>query len=126
MLFRSKDMLESWQDQAVEEGKFNFESVLLTALGRDWELEARQEEKDRQREEEYRNVGITMNGKLRYYQGQLVNIFLDMSQPGKSFYILDMNPDGVVNVKIIRDENGKIQGAAYMTDAEVKELFGDI
>ena len=100
--------------------------MLLTALGRDWELEARQEEKDRQREEEYRNVGITMNGKLRYYQGQLVNIFLDMSQPGKSFYILDMNPDGVVNVKIIRDENGKIQGAAYMTDAEVKELFGDI
>ncbi len=119
-------MLESWQDQAAEEGKFNFESVLLTALGRDWELEARQEEKDRQREEEYRNVGITMNGKLRYYQGQLVNIFLDMSQPGKSFYMLDMNPDGVVNVKIIRDENGKIQGAAYMTDAEVKELFGDI
>ncbi len=124
--YMSKDMLESWQDQAAEEGKFNFESVLLTALGRDWELEARQEEKDRQREEEYRNVGITMNGKLRYYQGQLVNIFLDMSQPGKSFYILDMNPDGVVNVKIIRDENGKIQGAAYMTDAEVKELFGDI
>ena len=124
--YMSKDMLESWQDQAAEEGKFNFESVLLTALGRDWELEARQEEKDRQREEEYRNVGITMNGKLRYYQGQLVNIFLDMSQPGKSFYTLDMNPDGVVNVKIIRDENGKIQGAAYMTDAEVKELFGDI
>ena len=79
--YMSKDMLESWQDQAAEEGKFNFESVLLTALGRDWELEARQEEKNRQREEEYRNVGITMNGKLRYYQGQLVNIFLDMSQP---------------------------------------------
>ena len=124
--YMNKDAMETWLDKADAEKKFNFESVLLTALGRDWELEALQEEKDRQREEEYRSVGITMNGKLRYYQGQLVNIFLDMQQPGKSFYVLDMNPDGVVNVKIVRDEEGKIQGAAYMTDAEVKELFGDM
>ena len=118
-----KDALEDWLDQAETEGKYNFESVLLTALDRDWEKAALQEELDRQREEEYRSVGITTNGKLRYYQGQLVNVFLDMQQPDKAFYLLDMNPDGTVNVKIVRDEDGKIQGAAYMTDAEVEALF---
>lgn len=113
-------------EHAEAEGKYNFESVLLTALDRDWEKAALQEELDRQREEEYRSVGITTNGKLRYYQGQLVNVFLDMQQPDKAFYLLDMNPEGIVNVKIVRDEDGKIQGAEYMTDAEVEELFGDI
>ncbi len=118
-----KDVLEGWLNQAEAEGKHNFESVLLTAMDRDWEKAALQEELDRQREEEYRSVGITTNGKLRYYQGQLVNVFLDMQQPDKAFYLLDMNPDGIVNVKIVRDKDGKIQGAAYMTDAEVKALF---
>ena len=118
-----KDALEDWLDQAKTEGKYNFESVLLTALDRDWEKAALQEELDRQREEEYRSVGITTNGKLRYYQGQLVNVFLDMQQPDKAFYLLDMNPDGTVNVKIVRDKDGKIQGVAYMTDAEVEALF---
>lgn len=118
-----KNALEDWLDQAETEGKYNFESVLFTALDRDWEKAALQEELDRQREEEYRSVGITTNGKLRYYQGQLVNVFLDMQQPDKAFYLLDMNPDGTVNVKIVRDEDGKIQGAAYMTDAEVEALF---
>lgn len=118
-----KNALEDWLDQAEAEGKYNFESVLLTALDRDWEKAALQEELDRQREEEYRSVGITTNGKLRYYQGHLVNVFLDMQQPDKAFYLLDMNPDGTVNVKIVRDEDGKIQGAAYMTDAEVEALF---
>lgn len=120
-----KNALEDWLDQAEADGKYNFESVLLIALDRDWEKAALQEELDRQREEEYRSIGITTNGKLRYYQGQLVNVFLDMQQPDKAFYLLDMNPDGTVNVKIVRDEDGKIQGAAYMTDAEVKALFGD-
>lgn len=121
--YMDKNALEDWLDQTETEGKYNFESVLLTALDRDWEKDAIEEELDRQREEEYRSVGIITNGKLRYYQGQLVNVFLDMQQPDKAFYLLDMNPDGVVNVKIVRDEDGKIQGAAYMTDAEVEALF---
>lgn len=33
---------------------------------------------------------------------------------------------GTVNVKIQREEDGKIIGVAYMTDAEVRELFGDM
>ena len=37
-----------------------------------------------------------------------------------------MNPKGTVNVKIIRNANNKITGAAYMTEAEVIELLGDL
>ena len=37
-----------------------------------------------------------------------------------------MNPKGTVNIKITRDANDNITGAAYMTEAEVAELFGDM
>ena len=46
--------------------------------------------------------------------------------PNRSFYTLDMNPAGTVNIKIIRSADGQITGVAYMTEAEVAELFGDI
>ena len=46
-------------------------------------------------------------------------------QPNKSFYRLDMNPLGTVNIKLLRGEDGQIQGVDYMTEAEVTELFGD-
>lgn len=31
---------------------------------------------------------------------------------------------GTVNIRITRDEDGKISDVAYMTDAEVTELLG--
>ena len=66
-----------------------------------------------------------MDGKDYYYAGQLVNIFLDI-RPNKSFYTLNMNPKGTVNIKIVRDANNKITAVAYMSDAEVTELLGDM
>ena len=68
---------------------------------------------------------MTVDGKNYYYKGQLVNVFLDM-RANKSFYTLDMNPMGTVNVKILRNADDKITGAAYMTEAELAELFGDM
>lgn len=59
-----------------------------------------------------------------YYQGQLVNIFLDV-RADKSFYTLDLNPAGCVNIRIIRDADDKISGVSYMTDAEAARLFED-
>ncbi len=76
--------------------------------------------------EEYRAAGITKSGKNYYYKDQLVHIFLDIHKPDQRFYTLNMNPAGTVNVKILREEDGKIIGAAYMTDSEVTELFGDM
>ena len=60
-----------------------------------------------------------------YYQGQLVDIFLDQ-RTNQSFYTLNMNPAGTVNIKILRNANDKITGVSYMTKAEIEELFGDM
>lgn len=76
--------------------------------------------------EEYRTAGVVQKGKNYYYKDQLVHIFLDIHKPDQRFYTLNMNPAGTVNVKILREEDGKIIGAAYMTKAEVTELFGDM
>lgn len=37
-----------------------------------------------------------------------------------------MNPAGVVDIKIIRAEGGKITGVAYMSETETEELFGEL
>lgn len=83
-------------------------------------------EKEQEAEQivEYQSVGVTMDGKNYYYQGQLVNIFLDQ-RPDKSVYTLDRNPAGTVNVKILRSDDGTITGAAYLTEAETAGLFDD-
>lgn len=76
--------------------------------------------------EEYRTAGVIQKGKNYYYEEQLVHIFLDIHKPDERFYTLNINPAGTVNVKILREEDGKIIGAAYMTDSEVTELLGDM
>lgn len=37
-----------------------------------------------------------------------------------------MNSYGTVNIKVVRNEDGQIQGVNYMTEAEITALFGDI
>lgn len=37
-----------------------------------------------------------------------------------------MNPVGAVNIRITRNEDGKISDVAYMTDTEVTELLGNM
>lgn len=121
--------LELWLDRALEDRKWNFQSMLFNKLDRDDEfdeLEAKQEKEwaEAQRSE-YQAAGVTMDGKDYYYQGKLVNIFLDIRKEG-SLYVLDINPKGTVNIKIIRDADDKIAGAAYMTDAEAASLLDDM
>ncbi|MBD5169179.1 MAG: hypothetical protein HDT20_03535 [Oscillibacter sp.] len=106
-------------------------SASYTAPELDWndEFDDLKEENDKRWEEaqtaEYQAAGVTWEGKSCYYQGQLVNIFLDI-RANKSFYTLDMNPAGTVNIKIIRDSNNKITGVDYMTDTEVEDLLKDM
>ena len=85
-----------------------------------WTEEWEKEQEARQIAE-YQSVGVTMDGKDYYYRDKLVNIFLDQ-RPDKSVYTLNQNPAGAVNVKILRDADGAITGAAYLTDAETAEL----
>ena len=117
--------LELWLDRALEDGRWNFQSMLFDKLNMDDEKDTQEKEWAEQQMAEYRAVGVTKEGKDYYYQGKLVNIFLD-TRPNKSFYTLDINPVGTVNIKIIRNESGQITGVAYMTEAEAKELLDDM
>lgn len=125
----NEDTLEQWLDRAMKDGNWAFQSMLFNALDREDvfdELEAKKnKEWAEARAAEYKTAGVTVDGKNYYYKGQLVNVFLDM-RANKSFYTLDMNPMGTVNVKILRNADDKITGAAYMTEAELAELFGDM
>lgn len=122
----SKEMLEGWLDRAIKDEKWTFQSMLYDDLGMEEEKDALEEEWDKKQTEAYRAVGVTRSGKSYYYKGELVNIFLDIHLPNQSFFILDMNPAGTVNIRIIREQDGQVTGVAYMTEAEVKELLGDM
>lgn len=120
----SESTLESWFDKAIQEQKVIFYSIVSTALDRDFDKEEQREELDTQLNKEYSAFGIIKDKNSYYYQDQLVRVFLD-HQPNTSFYGLSMNPIGTVNIKIIRDENGKITGVDYITETEMIELFGE-
>lgn len=121
-----EDTLERWLDQALADQKWNFQSMLYARLGRQEELDELEKAMDEQQKETYRAVGVTWNGKNCYYKEQLVHIFLDVHMPNRSFYRLDMNPAGTVNIKIVRSADGQITGVDYMSETEVEELLGDL
>ena len=116
-------------------GKFAFQSILfdeLDAMEKELEkLDAMEEELEKLDEtaqkQEYLEHGIVSDQNLKtfYYESQLVHIFLDIRKE-KSFYFLQVNPQGTVNVKVTRDGNNHIESVDYMTDAEVTALFGDM
>ena len=121
----SKETEENKEDENLA-----LQPFLSHALGREDELDKLEEQKEKEWEEahiaNYRAVGVTMDGKNYYYQGELVHIFLDVVQPDKAFYTLSINPKGAVNIKIVRDGDNTITGVAYMTEEEVTELFNDM
>lgn len=120
--------LELWLDRALEDGMWDFQSMLFDKLDRNDEFDELKGGKEKEwgaaQEAEYQAVGVTMDGKDYYYQGKLVNIFLDI-RANNSYYTLNVNPAGTVNVRIIRDTNDKITSVAYMTEAEAAELLSD-
>ncbi|MEY8576441.1 M56 family metallopeptidase [Oscillospiraceae bacterium 21-37] len=125
-----KAELELWLDRALEDGNWAFQSMLFAKLNRSEEFDELEEKQQKEwakaQMAEYEKAGVTMvDEKTYYYQGQLVNIFLDIRKEG-SFYTLNMNPKGTVNIKIVRDAKNKITGVSYMTEAEVIELLGDM
>ena len=118
-----EDTLDAWIARAAKENAALC-SILLKVLDRDGELEALEEELEAKQVEEYKAAGITKEGRVYYYQGHMVRIFLD-SRPDASFVTLDMNPQGLLDLKVERGADGKIRSVREMTKAEVEELFGD-
>ncbi len=90
----------------------------------DWDNEKWAEEEKRLAEEYAAHGVIRQDGKNYYYQGRPVYIFLDRRTDGGGLYTLNMNPEGTVNIRIVRDKSGKITGVAELTREEIKELFG--
>lgn len=119
-------LMQSFAKKAYGDNQISFFSVLAEGMNEEQLNKWLDQALDERLTEEYRAAGITKSGKNYYYKDQLVHIFLDIHKPDQRFYTLNMNPAGTVNVKILREEDGKIIGAAYMTDSEVTELFGDM
>ncbi len=117
--------LELWLDRALEDERWNFQSILFDRLDMEDEKDVWGNEWAEQQMAEYQAIGVTKDGKNYYYQKQLVNVFLDI-RPDQSFYTLDTNPAGTVNIKIIRGEDGQVTDATYMAEEEVAELLGDM
>ena len=121
--------LKLWLDRALEDGNWAFQSMLFDRVGKSDEFDELKAKNEKEWAEaqaaEYRAAGVTMDGKDYYYQGQLVNIFLDI-RANQSLYTLNMNPKGTVHIKIVRDAKNKITGVSYMTEAEVIELLRDM
>lgn len=118
--------LERWLDRALEDENWAFQSMLFDKLKGENEYYNELEKKhENAQKAEYQAIGVTMDGKNYYYHEQLVNIFLDI-RINNSYYTLNMNPAGTVNIKVIRDADDKITGVAYMTETEVTELLKDM
>ena len=113
--YMDEETVKEWLGKAVDDEKFDFQIILSGAPGQGNQSDTLSETQ----KAEYQAAGITIDGNNHYYQGQLVNIFLDMHR-------LAVNPAGTVNVRIIRNEDGKISDVVYMTDAEVAELLNNV
>lgn len=121
----SEETLELWLERAVKDKQFAFRSILYNKLGMDSELDELKAWLDTLQAVQYKAVGVTMEGRDYYYKGELVNIFLDLHRPDNSIITLNMNPEGTVNIKIVRNEKGAITGVAELTQEEIEELFGE-
>lgn len=122
----SEQTLKDWLNRANADKSAAFQSMLMQRLDRYEDLEKLKAELDRKQDEEYSAVGVTRDGGTYCYQGEKLYIFLDY-QPDNSFYTMAMNPKAKEgrSVKIVRDASGKITGTAYLTEAEIADLFGD-
>ena len=125
--YMDRGALNSWLKKAKKDKRMKYQILLLEELDMDGEaenlekkLEQEQEKKDNA---QYKEFGIAVKGKSYYYKGKLVRIFLDIRKEG-SFYVLDKNPKGTIDIVVKRDADGKIKKVRRMSAAERKELFG--
>lgn len=117
--------LDAWIRRAEQDQRASFLATLLAEAGRDEDADKLEEQLEAQQMEEYKAVGITREGGVRRYQGKPVRIFLDL-RPDASCVTLDMNPKGVLDIRVERGADGSIQSVREMTEAEAEELFGSL
>lgn len=87
-------------------------------------MESHKESVSRERLEEYKKWDITVEGKEYRWNGRLARIFLDL-EGNNSFYTLEKNPQGEVDIKVTRRGDGSILTVTEMSEAEAAELLED-
>lgn len=120
-----KDTLNDWLDKALKDENWPFQSMLFNALDLDKESDKLTKKLTEAQTAEYKALGITIDGNDYYYRGKLVHILLDM-QANKSFYTLNINPKGTINIKVVRNKNNKATSIVVLTEAEATKLLGDM
>ncbi len=114
-------------ERAKVDQKESLQLILLKAAGRYDEAAALEEKMERQQQAEYARIGVTIEEDGRYYyQGQLIHVLLDTHTDDQSCHRLQINPEGAVSIKILRDEAGNILSVNQMNAAEVNQLIGDL
>ena len=116
--------LSAWLQKALEDGRWDFQMVLYDRLGQSDEKGALKETMEAAQIEEYRTAGIGWEDGAYWYEGQRVRVFLDARQ-NRSFYALNIDPEGTSDIQILRDAGGRITGAAYLTQAALEEWFSE-
>lgn len=116
--------VERARDGSIESVREIPAKVADQYLGEEEKLEKYKESLSRERLEEYQKWGITVNGKEYRFRGRLVRIFLDL-EGDSSFYTLEKNPLGEVDIKVTRSGSGSILTVAEMSEAESAELPAD-
>lgn len=116
--------LAGWLQKALEDGRWDFEAMLYDRLGQSDEKDALEETLDAAQREEYRAAGILWEDDAYWYGGQRVRVFLDARQD-RSFYTLNIDPEGTADLRVLRDAAGHITGAEYLTQAELEEWLDE-
>lgn len=80
---------------------------------------------ERQLVEAYAAHGVDQRGPHYSYRGQPVNILLDL-RPDGSVNTLSTDPEGMVNIRILRDGEGAVTGVEYLSDEEAAALLEDM
>lgn len=75
--------------------------------------------------EEYAEWGVVKENGAYYYNDKRVRIFMDL-RANNSFVNFKYDASGTIDLKLIRNQNGIITGAEYLTQAEAEEILKDL
>jgi len=134
-----RNTVEAWFDKAVKDGKVVFASVFddywdgFDDAWADFD-DAWNDFDDKWSNYEnyinssdYAKYGVTYNDGNYYYNKKLLRHFLDWhnDKDTVNVAVIETNPKGKVDIKIVRDKNGNITGVEYLTEEEIEKFFGD-
>ena len=74
---------------------------------------------------EYASAGISVRGSVYYYKGERIRIFQDM-KADRSFVYSFADPEGTVDVRLVRGKRGAVKTLVLIPEAEANEILEDL